>query len=65
MIKTLRVNADHGPDFHPAADHMTKFSAFPFSLHLMFDQTISNLVVCLMVSQKHCIKNLHKRASMS
>ena len=36
--------ADHGHNFHPIADHMTKlrkfikgkFSAFPFSLQLMF-----------------------------
>ena len=48
MLNTLRVNADHGRDFHPLADHMMKlkkftmfeicvFSAFPFSLQLMFD----------------------------
>ena len=29
-----------------------KFSAFPFSLHLMFDQTLSNLIVFLTISQK-------------
>ena len=58
----MRVNADHGRDFHPLADHTTKlhnftkgdargeFSAFPFSLHLMFEQTLSNLIVCLMIS---------------
>ena len=60
MVNTVQVNADHGHDFHPLADHMTKlniftkgdfreFSAFPFSLHLMFDQTLSNLTVCLMI----------------
>ena len=48
------VNADHGGDF-PLADHMTKlrnftkglkeFSAFPFSLQLMLDQTFSNVIV--------------------
>ena len=63
MVGTLRVNADHGRDFHPLANHMTKlriyprvkqFAAFPFSLHLMFDQTLSDLIVCLMISQ-----NLH------
>ena len=56
MVNTLWVNADHGPDFHPLADHMTKlqnftkgeireFSAFPFPLQLVFDQTLSNLIV--------------------
>ena len=24
MVNTVRVNADHGRDFHPLADHMTK-----------------------------------------
>ena len=56
MVNTVRVNADHGCDFHPLADHLTKlkqiakseiceFSAFPFSLQLMFDQKLSNLIV--------------------
>ena len=59
MANTVRVNADHGRDFHPLADHRTKlrnftkgeireFSAFPFSLYLTLDQTLSNLIVCLM-----------------
>ena len=59
----VRVNADHRRDFHPLADHMTKlrdftkgeireFSAFPFSFHLMFDETLSDLIVCLMISHK-------------
>ena len=50
-------------DFHHLTDHMTmlqtfnkgeicEFLAFPFSLHLMFDQTLSNAIVCLMISQK-------------
>ena len=62
MVNPLQVNADHGHDFHPLADHMTKlqnftkgdiheFSAFPFSLQLMFDQTC-NLIVFLMISLK-------------
>ena len=41
LVNTVRVNADHMRDFR----HMTKIrnftmrelSAFPFSLHLMFD----------------------------
>ena len=56
MVNTVRVNAYHGCEFHPLADHMTKlrnftkgeireFSVFPFSLHLMFEQTLSNLIV--------------------
>ena len=55
------VNADHGRDFHPLADHMTKlqyftmaeFSVFSFSLDLIFHQTLSNLIVYnLIASQK-------------
>ena len=63
MVNTVWVNADHGRDLHPLADHMTKlniftkgkvreFSTFPFSLHFIFDQTLSYLIVCLMISQK-------------
>ena len=43
MVNTLRVNADHGRDLHPLADHMTKLrnlqveirksSAFHFQLN--------------------------------
>ena len=61
MVNTLQVKADHGCDFHPLADRVTKlrnftkvdireFSAFPFSLQLMFDQMLTNLIVCLMIS---------------
>ena len=47
MVNTVRVNADHGHDFHPLIDHMTKgenrdFLAFGFSLHLMLEQVLSN-----------------------
>ena len=64
MVNTLHINADPERDFHPLTDHMTKlrnfttkddireFSAFPFSLQLMFDQTLCNLIVCLLNSQK-------------
>ena len=63
MVNTVWVNADHGRDLHPLADHMTKlrnftkeenrdFSAFRFSLQLMLEQALSNLIVCLMISQK-------------
>ena len=63
MVYTVRVNADHVCDYHPLADHMTKvryftkgeiryFSAFPYSLQLMIDQTLSNVAVCLLISHK-------------
>ena len=63
MVNTVWVNADHGCDLHPLADHMTKlknfikeqnrdFSAFRFSLQLMLEQASTNLIVCLMISQK-------------
>ena len=61
MVNTVLVNADHRRDFHPLADHMTKLqnftkeenhniSAFRFSLQLMLEQAITNLIVCLMIS---------------
>ena len=28
MVNTVRVNADHGRDFHPLADHLTKLKKF-------------------------------------
>ena len=40
-----------------------EFSAFPFSLQLMFYQTSSKLIVCLMITQNYTQK-LYKRASM-
>ena len=82
MVNTVRVYADHGRDFQPLADHMTKlrnftkgeirkFSTFSFSFHLIFhqrltmdDQTFSNVIVYLMISQKSYTQKLHKRASM-
>ena len=56
MVNTVWVKADHGRDFHPVADHMTKlrnftkeenrdFSAFRFSLRLMLEQALTNLIV--------------------
>ena len=64
MVNTALVNADLGRDFYRLADRMTKlryftqgkickFSAFPFSLQLMFDQTLSNLIVCLTYKNPH------------
>ena len=67
MVNTVRVNVNQERDFHPLADHMTKLRNCtkgeifhrPFSLQLMFDETLSNyLIVCLVISQK-----LHKRVA--
>ena len=62
MVNTVWVNADHGRDLHPLADHdkvtnFTKeenrdFSTFRFSLQVMLEQALTNLIVCLMISQK-------------
>ena len=63
MVNTVWINADHGCDLHPLANHMTKlrnftkdeildFFAFQFSLQLMLDQALTNLIVCLVISQK-------------
>ena len=71
MVSTVCVNADHGHDLHPLADHMTKlrnftkeenldFSAFRFSLQLMLGQALINLIVCLMISQ-----NLHTKVAQT
>ena len=53
MVKTVRVNADHGRDVRLLADRTTKLrsftkgeipesSSFPFSLQLMLEQTLNN-----------------------
>ena len=60
MIDTMWVNAHHVRDLHPLVDHMTKlrnftmeenrdFSVFKFFLQLMFEQALTNLIVCLMI----------------
>ena len=60
MVNAVWVNADHGHDLHCLADHMTKlknftteenrdFSAFRFTLQLMLQQVLTNLIVCLMI----------------
>ena len=62
MVNIVWVNADHGCDLHPLTNHMTKlknftmeenrdFLAFQFSLQLMLEQVLTNLIVCL-ISQK-------------
>ena len=69
MVNTVWVNAVRGRDLRPLADHITKlrnftkednrdFSAFRFSHHLMIEQALINLTICLMISQKQ------QRASM-
>ena len=69
MVNTVRVNADHGHNLYLLADHMTQLqnftkeenrdiSAFRFSLKLMLEQALTNLAVCLMISQK-----LHTKVS--
>ena len=68
LVNTIRVIPDNRLDFHPLAYHTTKlrhfnsgdiceYSTFPFSLDLMFDQTLSNLILCLTISQK----KVHKK----
>ena len=52
-VDSVWVNADHGRDFHPLADHMTKlkkitkeenrdFAAFRFSIQFMLEQALTN-----------------------
>ena len=71
MVNTVWINADHERDFHLLANHLTKlqnftkeeihdFSTFQFSLQLMLEQALTNLIVCLMISQKNYIQKLHK-----
>ena len=76
MVSTVWVNVDHGRDLHPLDDHVTKlgnftkeknrdFSGVRFSLQLMLEHALTNLIVCLMVShKKNYIQQLHKRTSM-
>ena len=65
MVNTVWVNVDHGRDFHPLADHMTKlkkftkeenrdFSAFRFSIKFMLEQALTNLMVCQKTTFKSC-----------
>ena len=70
MVNTVWVNADHGHDFYPLTNHITKLRNFTkgeicqlsaFPLYLMFDQTLSNLIVCLMISHK----KLHKKVAQT
>ena len=36
MVNTVWVNADHGHDLHPLADHMTKLNNFTKEENLYF-----------------------------
>ena len=59
-------NVDYVREFHPLANHLTMLNNFtkgkipvlPFSLK--FDQILSNLIVCLMISQ-----NLHSKVAQN
>ena len=64
MVNSVWVNADHGRDFHPLANYMTKlktftkeenryFSAFRLSLQFMLEQALTNLIVCLISEKLH------------
>ena len=75
MVSNVWVNDDHGRDFHPFADYITKlrnftkeenreFSTILFLLQLMLDQALTNVIVYLMISQKNYVQKLHKRASL-
>ena len=72
MVSTVRVNANVGRDFNPLANHVTKlkyftkggiheFSTFPFSLHLMFDQTLNNLTISQKLHTKVAQTSLKKK----
>ena len=68
MVITVPVNADYERDLsHQLHDKVKKkftkgenrdFSAFQFSLQLMLEQALTNLIVCLMILQK-----LHTKAA--
>ena len=61
MVNTVLVSADHERDFHPLASHMTKLRTFTkgeirdfsaFLIQIMFDQTLSNEMVHLIIYLK-------------
>ena len=64
MVNTVRVSADQPLNNLMTKGKIREFSAIPFSLQLMFDQTLRNLVVCLTISQNNYTQELHKRACM-
>ena len=71
MVNTLRVNAENGRHFDHLADDITKLRYFTrgeirqfssFSFQLMFNQTLSNLKVCLIISHT---KKLHTKVAQT
>ena len=67
MVNTVQVNSNHWHDFSPVANEVTKlknftkcgnrdFSAFQFSLHLMLEQALNNVIVYVMISQNNIKK---------
>ena len=47
MVNTVWVNADHGRDFHPLADHMTKLRNFPRNKIVIFQHFDFHFSKCL------------------
>ena len=61
-LPASRRSRDKVTNFHQGRNR--DFSAFRFSLQLMLEQALTNLIVCLMISHKKYIQMLHKRDSM-
>ena len=66
MIHTVLVYAYHGRDFHQITKlrNFTKqenrdLIEFRFPFHLMLEEALSNLIVCLMISQNNYIPKLY------
>ena len=68
LCGSVLIGGGVGGDFHLLADHMTKlrnftkeenrdFSAILFSLQLMHEQALTNLIVYLMISQRTTYKS--------
>ena len=55
MVNSVRVNDNHGRDFHPLADHIpTLKKKVTFSVSTVTYQILNHLIVCLMISHiKH------------
>ena len=64
IANTVWVEADHERDFHPLANHIINKKNSPRRIIVIFqhfdfhfiEQALSNLIVCLMISQKQCTK---------
>ena len=60
----MRVNADHGRDLpNVTKGEICERSAFPCLLLLMFDETLSNQIVCLMISHKKLLAHVAEKNS--